>query len=307
MKYHVRNWSQYNKSLIQRGSITLWISEDVIKHWYERKENTGERGRPLTYSALAIETCAVLRALHNLSLRSCQGFISSLLELLKINLRTPSYTQVCRRLKTLELKLKYHVKGAVHVVIDGTGLKVFGEGEWKVRQQGYSKHRMWRKLHIGIDTKSKEILMMELTDNHIGENKLFEPLLDQYAGGYTTIGADKGYDSYACHETVGKRGAKSAILVQRKARVRRHGSTREPPLVRDEIVRRMREIGRNDWKAEVGYHRRSLVENTFFRYKTLFGGKLRSHCMENQKQEALICCNILNQFTQLGMPESIMI
>lgn len=299
----VRNWPDYNKALIKRGSITLWFSEEVIQSWYAEPE--GKPGRPRVYSEAAIECCAFLRLRFRLPLRGAQGLMMSLLELLKIDLDVPCYTQICRREKTLFSTLKHSVKGASHVVVDATGLKVFGEGEWKVRQHGYTKHRMWRKLHIGIDVETQEITMMELTDNHIGENKLFTPLLNQYADGFTTIGGDKGYDSFECHEEVGRRGAESAILLQRKSKVRKRVGEPGPPLIRDQIVRRIREIGRNSWKEEVGYHQRSLVETAFFRFKSQFGSKLHAHSLENQKIEALLCCNMLNRFTQLGMPNSV--
>jgi hypothetical protein len=301
--YRVRNWGEYNKALIKRGSITFWFNEDVMKSWYAKPD--GKKGRARTYSEAAIECCALLRLWFNKPLRGTQGLMISLLELLKVDLKVPCYSQVSRREKTLLLKLKHSVREPIHVVLDGTGLKVFGEGEWKVRQHSYSKRRMWRKLHIGLDVETQEVVMAELTDNHIGENKLLVPLLEQYADGFTKVGADKGYDSFDCHEQIGIRGAESAILIQRKSKVRKSKTKTGPPLVRDEIVRRIRVVGRKGWKAEVGYHKRSLVETAFFRFKTLFGDKLHAHSLENQKIEALLCCNMMNQFTQLGMPDSL--
>jgi len=295
-----RNWNKYNKSLVQRGSITLWINEEVAKQWNEPLLDTQDRGRPKTYTDLAIETCVTLKVLFNLPYRQCQGFIESIISMLRLKIKAPSFTQLCRRQKNLKIKLKHTVKGSIHVVVDATGLKIFGEGEWKVRQHGYSKHRMWRKLHVGIDVESQQFVMAELTDNHIGECKLLKPLLDQYKGKIYKVGGDKGYDSFACHEAAGEIGAVSAILPQRKAKVRSRLKDGEKPLVRDEIVRRMRDVGRKKWKKEVGYHRRSLVETAFYRYKTVFGSKLRSTSMENQKIETLVACNILNKFMQLS-------
>jgi hypothetical protein len=305
--YRVRNWPQYNKALVQRGSITFWINERLLKKWYKKDKGLKSRGRPRKFSDIAIETCIVMKVLFKLTYRQCQGFIDSICSLLKLKLKSPCYTQLCRRQRQLDIKLQHNVKGPIHAVIDATGLKIFGEGEWKVRQHGYSKRRMWRKLHVGIDVKSKQFVMAELTDNHIGENKLFKPLLNQYSDGYTKIGGDKAYDSYECHEEIGKRGAKSAIILQKKAKIRKRKTSKTEELVRDEIVRRMRKVGRKKWKEEVDYHSRSLVENAFFRYKTIFGRKLRSHSIENQKIEALIACNILNKFTQIGMCHSYVI
>lgn len=296
----VRNWRQYNKKLIAQGSIELWINEEAVKHWQAQQRKRQGRGRPRIYSDVAIETCVMLKVLFQLTYRRCQGFVTSLFHLMKLEVKMLHYSQICRRQKELKLSLRHEVQGKIHVVVDGTGLKIFGEGEWKVRQHGYSKHRMWRKLHIGLDVDSQEIVMMELTENNIGENALLKPLLDQYVTGELgCVGGDKGYDSYACHEEIGNRGAQSAIEPQRKAKVRNR-KHRGKQLVRDEIVRRIRAIGREQWKKEVSYHRRSLVETAFFRYKTLFGSRLRSRLLENQKIEAMVGCNILNCFIKLG-------
>lgn len=301
--YRVRNWKEYNKALVERGSITFWINEEVAKKWYEPENQRKERGRQKVYSSLSIETCLTLRILFKLPLRSVEGLVNSLFKLIGFKIKAPCYSQLCRRQKELEVQLKHRVKGKIHVVVDGTGLKIFGEGEWKVRQHGYIKHRMWRKLHIGIDVKSQQIVMMELTDNKIGENKKFAELLSQYKDGYETVGGDKGYDSYACHEEIGKYGAVSAINIQGAAKERKKLSE-EKPLVRDEIIRRIAQIGKTAWKEEAKYHSRSLVETAFYRYKTIFGAKMHARKIENQKVEAIIACNTLNMFTRLGMPNS---
>lgn len=302
--YRVRNWSEYNRALKERGSITFWINKETASEW--KAKNEKKKGRPKTYSEVAIEACVTIRMLFALPYRQCEGFVEDLLRMMKLDVEVPCYTQICRRQKSLRIKLKYNVSlnEAIHVVVDATGLKIFGEGEWKVRQHGYTKHRMWRKLHVGIDVKTKQFVMMELTDNHVGENKKLETLLNQYKGPIEKLGGDKGYDSFECHEAVGRRGAKSAILLQKKAKIRNSLKQGKPRLVRDDIVRRMKKIGRKKWKEEIKYHQRSLVENAFLRYKKTFGGQLKSITIENQKIEALIGCNILNKFTQLGMPIS---
>lgn len=301
--YRVRNWNKYNKALVERGNITFWINEKNMKQWFNLETEHLTPGRPKTYSDIAIETCLALRLLFKQTLRATQGLVESLFKLLGVKIKVPSYTQICRRQDALDIKLKHNVKGRIHVVVDGTGLKIFGEGEWKVRQHGYTKHRMWRKLHIGIDVGTQQIVMMELTDNRIGENKKLKELLQQYKDGYEKIGGDKGYDSYDCHEQVGEYGAISAINVQEDAKERKKKSE-EKPLVRDEIIRRIAEIGKEEWKKEVSYHSRSLVETAMFRYKNILGNKMHARNIENQKVEAIIGCNILNIFTHLGMPES---
>jgi hypothetical protein len=301
--YRVRNWAQYNKALTERGSLTLWIDKEVEKKWYAAAQKQ-RRGRPFVYSELAITICSTLRLIYHLALRQTVGLVASIFALMSIELKPPSASSICRRQQQLKVQLNHQVRGKITLVIDATGLKIYGEGEWKVRQQGWSKRRMWRKLHIGIDVASQEIVMMELTDNRIGENKLLKPLLDQYPDGYDSIGGDTGYDSYENHEEVGRRGATSKILVQNQAKEREPPSAEKPPLVRDEIIRQMQVLGRSGWKEALHYHQRSLVETAFYRYKTILGGKMHGRLLASQKIEALLGCNILNRFTRLGLPLS---
>jgi hypothetical protein len=302
--YRVRNWKKYNKALVQRGSITFWINEKIAKKWYQLESMHLEQGRPKTYSDTAIETCLVLRSLFKQPLRATQGLVESLFKMIGLKIKVPCYSQLSRRLKNLKIKLQHQLKGKIHAVLDATGLKIFGEGEWKVRMHGYTKRRKWRKLHLGIDVKTQQIVMMKLTENQVSDNKTLSPLLLQYKGGYTRIGGDKAYDSYGCHELVKKYNAVSAINLQETAKERRKQNDHEEPLVRDEIIRRIAEIGKEQWKIESKYHLRSLVETTMFRYKTVLGNKMHSRSIENQKVEALIGCNILNLFARIGMPES---
>jgi len=166
--YKVKNWSSYNRSLINRGNITVWIKEDIIDHWqasYEKKN-----GRPLLYSDQYIEVALTIRSLFGLSLRATQGFLEGLISMMKLDI--PHFTRLCRRSKSLKVqyKVKKH-KGPVDLVIDSTGLKVHGEGEWKTRVHGKSKRRGWKKLHIAMDPKNFQIISMELTNSRKSDGK----------------------------------------------------------------------------------------------------------------------------------------
>ena len=145
-KYKILNWSDYNRSLINRGSITIWINEEVIQEWnYEGKQQQG--GKKL-YSDLAIEICLSVKKLYELGFRQTQGFMESLFFLMQIKMNVPFYSQICRRAKRLNIKIgDFNKSGNINIVVDSTGLKVYGEGEWKVRKFGWSKHRTWRKLY----------------------------------------------------------------------------------------------------------------------------------------------------------------
>ncbi len=150
-QYKIRNWGDYNKSLIKRGGLTLWFDEESISEWHN-VNRTGQKGRPKRYSDVAILCMLTLRTLFKLPLRATQGLVASLIDLLVFPLQVADYTTVCRRQKHLSVPLwKKHTLEPLHAAFDSTGLKIFGEGEWKVRQHGYSKRRTWRKLHLGVN------------------------------------------------------------------------------------------------------------------------------------------------------------
>jgi hypothetical protein len=301
--YRVRNWKEYNKILKHRGNITLWIDEKSIARWYE-KTHPKKRGRPLKYSDMAIQVMLILKSVYHLKLRSCQGFVESLVSLLKLGLDVPCYTQVSRRQNRIQLPLLPTLSQPIHMVLDASGLKLFGEGEWKVRQHGWTKHRMWRKLHIGVDEKSQLIVSAALTGNDCGDDKKLPTLLENYRGAIYQVSADGAYDSHACHDAIHKRGAKGTIPPQPnpKHKRKRKEALRRP---RDEVVWQVQTLGREAWKQTSGYHRRSLAETAFYRYKQLLNDKLMARTLENQQTEAWIGCHILNKMTLMGRPISV--
>ncbi len=132
-KFKITNWPTYNKALINRGSITFWLDDEAIQAWYE-SATPSSRGRPQRYSDLAITTVLVIKRVFRLTLRAAQGFIDSIFSLMNVPLRCPDYSCVSRRAKSVNISFKTPTRGEIaHLVIDSTGLKVFGEGEWKVK------------------------------------------------------------------------------------------------------------------------------------------------------------------------------
>ena len=302
--YCLRNWSEYNAALVARGSLTLWVSEEALRAWHAGVRG-GKRGAPRTYSDIAITCMATLSAVYRLTLRATQGLLSSVLKLLKVALPVPNYTTLCRRRQTLAVSLPRRAQGApLHVVVDATGIKVYGEGEWKVRRHGSAKRRTWRKLHLGIDESSGEIVAAAITTNDFSDGQLLPDLLDQIDEPIEQVSGDGAYDTRACYAAVGERSAQAAIPPRRGARIWQHGNANAPPLARDENLRRIRRSGRQRWKRECGYHRRSLAETAMFRIKTLFGDRVRAHCFAGQAAELLIRCATLNCMTHLPMPNS---
>jgi IS5 family transposase len=301
--YRVRNWKNYNKSLINRGRITFWIDEKSIKSWYEKKPS-GKRGRPRVYSNIAIKTVLMLKQVYHLSLRASRGFVESIFQLMNLPIEVPCYTQVCRRQSGVILPAWPVSSESIHLVIDSSGLKIMGEGEWMVRQHGITRRRVWRKLHLGVDEKSRLIVSAVVTEKNRSDDKVLPELLDQYQGKYHQVSADGAYDSHSCFNEITRRGAKATIPPQSHPRHKTKSKERLKN-IRDETVWQIQEKGRKEWKHESGYHRRSLVEATFYRYKQILGNKLSSKTIENQRIEALLRCHMLNHITTHGMPCSV--
>lgn len=302
--YRIRNWSEYNKSLVKRGSLTLWFDEESIKQWHT-SARTSHRGRPMMYSDPAILCMLTLKSVFKLPLRATEGLVSSLIELLKLPIICPNYTTVSRRQKDLDVPLLVsNTGGPIHAVFDSTGLKIFGEGEWKVRQHGYSKRRTWRKLHLGINESTGEIIARILTTNDVGDSEVFPDLLSQIDGVLSQVSADGAYDSFKNYEILEKKKIKITIPPKKNSKIRQHGNSKNAPLERDQNIRAIRKMGRSGWKKESGYHRRSLSETAMFRFKQICGEKLSARIFESQGVEVFVKCNILNKMTAMGMPKS---
>jgi IS5 family transposase len=302
-RYRVTNWREYNRALVARGSITLWIDEEVLAGW----RATGGKGR--RYSDMAILCALSLRAVFGLSLRQTEGFLLSLKQLLDLAIEVPDYSTYSRRAAALAVpKLARPAGGGpLHLAIDATGLKVHGEGEWKVRVHGKAGRRVWRKLHLAVDTRTGELHAHALTPSEVHEAGELEGLLAGIEGPIGAVCADKAYDSFDCHAAVLAREARPVIPPRKGAAIRPPPRRKDVPPTRGAAVARIAEIGRDAWKAETGYHRRSLAETAMFRYKTLIGSGLRSRTLDRQKAEAAVAVRCINRFTALGMPRSVRI
>jgi hypothetical protein len=303
-KYCIRNWKEYHKSLIKRGSITIWFSEDGIEKWLAKKEK-GKQGHPFIYSNDAILIVLMIRAVFHLPLRALQGFLASLVMLMRITLPVPCYTQICRRAKSLGQELnKFSKKNVTDLVIDSTGLKVYGEGEWKVRKHGYSKRRTWRKMHLAVCPDSNEIIFEILTENNVSDSDIYPKLLEVCPQTVErTYGA---YDTEGCYQASAKHGCIPIIPPQKNAIF--HKNAPQHMKRRNDSVLEILGLGGDEearklWKKLKGYHRRSLGETAMFRFKQLFGNNLRSRSIETQRAETKAKCEALNIMTKLGMPK----
>ena len=305
-RYRVTNWRAYNAALVARGSLTVWFDEAAVASWYET-ECTGRRGAPRRYADVAVQCGLVIREVFRLPLRALTGFLESLVRLLNLTLTIPDYSTFSRRAGALTVWIGRLAKRQPrHVVIDSTGLKVYGDGEWKVRQHGTTQRRTWRKLHLAVDAENHEVIAAELTAAFVGDAEVLPELLDQLPAeeSLATVAADGAYDTHACHHAIRERQARALIPP-------RAGAVAWPPLAENQphprttILETIQQDGCKAWKQQSGYHRRSLAETAMFRLKTLFGSGLHNHRFDTQTTQAYARLAALNTMTRLGMPETI--
>jgi len=297
-KYKTTNWKTYNAALKARGSLMIWLDRDM--NWHGSP--LGKRGRTPTFSDAAIQFCLTIKCLFSLALRQAVGMVQSLLELAGLDWPTPDYSTVCRRQKHLQVLIPCHpTTTGLHLLIDSTGIKMMGEGEWKTKKHGAEYRRQWRKVHLGIDAQTLEIRAIEVTDNAVGDAPMLPELLSQIPPEerIATVSGDGAYDTKGCHEAIARREAEAVVPTRKNAKPWKEN--RLGADVRNEILRATRHLGRTIWKKWSGYHRRSLVETKMRCFK-LLGERVMARDFDRQVAELQVRAAILNGFTRLGTP-----
>jgi len=295
-KHKIRNWKQYNHALVQRGSLTVWMDEQAIKQWHCQTHH-GRRGRGFHYSNSAIETALMLKGLFNLPLRALEGFINSLFTLMAVPLQSPDYSCISKRAKQVNIQYRLPSQGPVsHLVIDATGLKVYGEGEWKIRKHGKEKRRVWRKLHLAVDAATHAIVAAEVSLETVGDNEVLPTLLNPLRRKIEQVSADGAYDTQECHALLQKKGARATIPPRKNAALWEEGHPR------NEAVKALKAGELKQWKQACGYHQRSKAETAMYRFKQLIGAKLSLRNYNAQVGEALAGVKVMNKMIGLGMP-----
>ena len=299
--YKTRNWAEYNLSLKRRGSLSIWFDPEM--DW--EATSSGRRGRQQTYSAAAIQACLTLKVLFGLPLRQTTGFVESLLKLVGLDWSVPDFSTLCRRQKTLSVAIPYKGSaGPLHLLVDSTGIKAEGEGEWNARKHGGSKRRLWRKIHIGIDEETLEIRAIEVTSSSIGDTPMLPDLLNQIAPDQLlgSVTADGAYDTRKCHDAIAARNAHAVIPPRKNAKLWKPDTP--GARARNEAVRSSKYLGRALWRNLTGYHRRSRVKTKMHCVK-LLGQRLSARDCDRQVAEIQIRAAILNGFTALGIPRTV--
>jgi len=297
-KYKTTNWSAYNDSLKRRGSLSIWFDPEMV--WVPPP--SGKRGRRQSFSDTAIQACLTLKVLFGMPLRQTTGFVQSLLRLVGLDWDVPDYSTLCRRQKTLNVSLPYRGgTGPLNLLIDSTGIKSEGEGEWNARKHGGPKRRISRKIHIGIDEETLEIRAVEVTTSNVGDAPILPELLNQIPADQSigSVTADGAYDTRKCHDAIAARNAHAVIPPRKNAKPWK--PTSAGAVTRNEVVRASRYLGKALWRRWSGYHRRSRVETKMNCVK-LLGQSLMSRDFDRQVAEIQLRIAVLNRYTALGIP-----
>lgn len=299
-QYRIRNWADYNRALVRRGSLTVWVDSRSLGSWLSR-DRPARRGRRRLYADSAITCCLLLREVYHLPLRATEGLARSLLSLLDSALPAPDYTTLSRRARLLRLSLSASAqKRIAHLVIDSTGLKLYGEGEWRVKMHGWAKHRTWRKLHLCVDASTHRVAAAIVTEKEVIDPRVLPRLLGQVEAPVGRVYADGAYDARVCYKAIREKGARAVIPPRKGSALWADEYLKD----RNANLRQVRERGAEAWKRRAKYHRRSLAETAVYRFKTLFSDRLRSREVGRQRAEVMVRCAAMNRMTELGVPKS---
>ena len=281
--------------------MLLWIDKEM--DWLA--SGSGKRGRAEKFSDAAIQFCLMVKNLFGLALRQATGMVASLLKLSGLDWPMPDYSTLCRRQQRLQVCISYrpNPKG-LHLLVDSTGVKMLGEGEWKTKKHGAEYRRQWRKVHLGIDAETLEIRAIEVTSNRVGDAQVLPDLLNQIPRDerIDSVSADGAYDTKRSHSAIAERDAEAIIPVRKNGKPWKENTPGAS--ARNETLRATERLGRGIWKKWSGYHRRSLVETKMRCFK-LLGERVNARIFNSQVAELQIRAALLNRFTQLGAPVTV--
>jgi hypothetical protein len=300
MSFKVQNWPAYEAGLRRRGSLTLWIEDGALAHW----QSCGPGGQA-RYTDAAIQTSLMVRTAFKLPLRQAEGLMASVLTLMDLTISAPDHTTVSRRAVTLPvIQLTSVPPGPLHLLIDSTGLQVYGAGQWLEAKHGAKSRRTWRKLHLAVDAASGMIVAQTLTDQDTDDPSQVGPLLEQIDDPMGRVTADGVYDGDPIYQTIAAHGDGIEVVIPPRSTAVPSGEL-DPPTQRDRHLAMITERGRLAWQVATGYGQRSLVETTMGRYKALIGPRLRARGFAAQQTEAAIGVAVLNQMVAAGCPDSV--
>jgi len=300
-RHRATNSAAYDAALRQRGSLTVWFTDAAIAAWKAEARTT--RGGQPRYSGLAIATALRLRSVFRLALRQTEGLIGSIITPLGLDLAVPDHTTLSRRTETLDIVRPRPGSGPVHLLVDSTGLKLCGSGEWLLEKHGTKTRRDWRKLHIAVDADTGQIAAAALTTSYVDDASQVGVLLDQVDGPVASFAADGAYDQDGVHGAVTARHPEASVIVPPPSSAVPSDTAATAPTMRDRHLQIIAERGRMAWQRASGYHWHALVEADISRFKRVIGDGLRSHTERRRATEVAIAVHALNRMLDLGRPE----
>ncbi|MBC7977557.1 MAG: IS5 family transposase [Myxococcales bacterium] len=304
-RHRVTNWPAYDAALQGRGSLTVWFTAEAIAAWRAVPRTT--RGGQPHYSDLAIATALTLRAVFRLALRQTEGLIRSILHLLGLDLAVPDHSTMSRRARSIELPRCRVGRRPVHLLVDSTGLRLCGPGEWLVERHGARTRRLWRKLHLATNADTGEIAATELTGHDADDGGQVEALLGGYGGPIASFTADGAYDRDDVYAAVAARSRRAAVVIPPRSSAVLSTTDDTQLTQRDEHVAGIAAHGRIGWQRRSGYNWRALVEADVSRWKRVIGDGLRSRTDDRRSTEVAIAARALNRMLELGRPEYVRI
>ena len=300
-RHRITNSAVYDAALQQRGSLTVWFTDAAIAAWKAEPRTT--RGGQQHYSSLAIATALTLRAVFRLALRQTEGLIGSIIALLGLDLAVPDHTTLSRRAENLDVVCPRISSGPMHLLVDSTGLKLCGSGEWLLEKHGTKTQQSWRKLHIAVDADTGRIAAASLTNSDVGDASQVGPLLDQVGGLVSSFTADGAYDQDGVYREIAARHPGASVIVPPPCSALPSETAQTAPTMRDRHLQIIAERGRMAWQKASGYNWRALVEADISRFKRVIGDGLRSRTDQRRATEIAFAVGAMNRMLELGRPD----
>lgn len=299
LRYRTTNWKSYNDALRRRGSLLIWLDSDMV--WLAPK--AGQNGRPPVFSDAAIQFCLMVKVLFGLPLRQATGMVASILSMAGLDWPVPDFSTLSRRQKTIEVQITHRrAAGPLNLLVDSTGIKFLGDGEWLARKHGTQRRRQYRKVHLAMDTATGDIRAVEFTSSDKGDSPVLPHLLDQIPldEQIGTVTGDGAFDTRRCHSAILGRGGTAIIPIRKNGRRWRENCPAAK--ARNEILKATQRLGRAAWKRWSGYHARSRIEAKMRCLKS-FGERIASRDPDRQTAEVQIRVALMNRFNALGTAE----
>ena len=291
-RYRTTNWKSYNDALKRRGSLLIWLDKAMV--W--RAPKAGRNGRPPVFSDAAIQFCLMVKVLFGLPLRQTTGMVASILSMAGLDWPVPDFSTLSRRQKTITVQVpSRRAPGPLNLLVDSTGIKFLGDGEWLARKHGTHRRRQYRKVHLAMDTATGDIRAVEFTPSREGDSPVLPDLLDQIP-----VTEDGAFDTRRCHTAILERGGTAVIPIRRNGRLWKEDCP--AARARNDILRATRRFGRAIWKRWSGYHVRSRIEAKM-RCLKAFGERIASRDPDRQTAEIHIRIALMNRFNELGTAE----